>query len=122
MRHAYTAAGAIVLAAATGTFLSAQDADRVIPGGGIHVQGWIGKVGRVVSPSRPFGERRPIRPGRQRPSRHDRAGQTFWNPANTTSGDYTVKATFREPKFMALNSHPHSSASSSAEAQWAPIR
>ncbi len=33
---------------------------------------------------------------------------TFWNPANTASGDYTVKATFLEPKFMELNSHPHS--------------
>jgi len=32
----------------------------------------------------------------------------YWNPANTASGDYTVKATFLEPKFMALNSHPHS--------------
>jgi len=33
---------------------------------------------------------------------------TFWNPANTASGDYTVKGTFLEPKFMELNSHAHS--------------
>src|SRR5580693_9204678 len=33
---------------------------------------------------------------------------TYWNPANTASGDYTVKATFLESKFMTLNSHPHS--------------
>jgi hypothetical protein len=32
---------------------------------------------------------------------------TFWNPANKASGNYTVKATFTEPKYMALNSHPH---------------
>jgi hypothetical protein len=32
---------------------------------------------------------------------------TYWNPANKASGDYTVKATFREPKYMNLNSHPH---------------
>jgi hypothetical protein len=45
MRFAYAATGAMVLALATGTFVSAQfDADRVIPGGGIHVQGWMGKV------------------------------------------------------------------------------
>ena len=31
----------------------------------------------------------------------------YWNPANKASGNYTVKATFREPKYMALNSHPH---------------
>ena len=32
---------------------------------------------------------------------------TYWNPANTASGNYTVTATFTEPKFMNLNSHPH---------------
>jgi hypothetical protein len=31
----------------------------------------------------------------------------YWNPANTASGDYTVKATFKEPKYMSLNDHPH---------------
>jgi hypothetical protein len=32
---------------------------------------------------------------------------TYWNPNNTASGDYTVKATFTEPKYMSLNDHPH---------------
>jgi hypothetical protein len=32
---------------------------------------------------------------------------TYWNPANKATGDYTVKATFTEPKYMNLNSHPH---------------
>src|SRR5438045_7107071 len=32
---------------------------------------------------------------------------TYWNPANKASGDYTVKATFNEPKYMNLNDHPH---------------
>jgi len=32
---------------------------------------------------------------------------TYWNPANTASGNYTVKATFREPQYMNLNDHPH---------------
>ena len=31
----------------------------------------------------------------------------YWNPANKATGDYTVKATFTEPKYMNLNSHPH---------------
>src|SRR5207237_10223788 len=31
----------------------------------------------------------------------------YWNPANTAQGDYTVKATFTEPKYMNLNDHPH---------------
>jgi len=32
---------------------------------------------------------------------------TYWNPANKAAGNYTVKATFTEPKYMNLNSHPH---------------
>ena len=32
---------------------------------------------------------------------------TYWNPANKAAGNYTVKATFNEPKFMGLNDHPH---------------
>ena len=32
---------------------------------------------------------------------------TYWNPANKATGDYTVKATFNEPKYMNLNDHPH---------------
>ena len=40
--------------------------------------------------------------------RHEAKHDIWWNPANTASGDYTVSATFLEPKFMELNSHPHS--------------
>ena len=32
---------------------------------------------------------------------------TYWNPANKATGNYTVKATFNEPKYMNLNDHPH---------------
>lgn len=31
----------------------------------------------------------------------------YWNPANTASGNYTVKATFNEPQYMNVNTHPH---------------
>jgi hypothetical protein len=32
---------------------------------------------------------------------------SYWNPANTASGNYTVKATFTEPQYMNVNTHPH---------------
>lgn len=32
---------------------------------------------------------------------------TYWNPANTASGNYTVKATFVESEYMTRNNHPH---------------
>jgi hypothetical protein len=89
--------------------LGAQfDRDRVIPGGGIFVQGWTGKIdagstrqGRLLSDAKFVQEGNTL---------HVTTGPatTFWNPANTASGDYSVKATFLEPKFMELNSHAHS--------------
>jgi len=93
---------------ALGSFLHAQDADRVIAGGGIFVQGWTGKIdagstrqGRVLNDAK-FAQ--------DADALHVTTGPatTFWNPANTASGDYTLQATFREPRFMELNSHPHS--------------
>jgi hypothetical protein len=89
--------------------LGAQfDRDRVIQGGGIFVQGWTGKIdagsirqGRVLNDAKFVQEGNAL---------HITTGPatTFWNPANTASGDYPVKATFLEPKFMELNSHAHS--------------
>jgi hypothetical protein len=81
---------------------------RAVADGGISVPGWTGRID----------------------ANEERAGQTlnnaklasggnnvlqvttgpavaYWNPANTASGNYTVKATFNEPKYMNLNNHPH---------------
>ena len=100
---------ATAIAVAAGALLVAQgDPDRVIPGGGIHVPGWSGTIdasstaqGRTLNDARFALEGNAL---------HVTTGPatTFWNPANTASGNYTVKATFLEPRFMELNSHPHS--------------
>ena len=109
MRFAAAAIVAIALTVSCSKLLDAQtDPDRVIPDGGILVRGWTGKIdaasakqGRVLKDAR-FAQ--------EGDALHVTTGPatTFWNPVNTASGDYTVKATFREPKFMNLNSHPHS--------------
>lgn len=99
---------AIVLA---GAAVSAQfqfDPDRVIPGGGVFVQGWTGKIdASSVRQGRKLNDSKLVQDGS---TLHVTAGPatTYWNPANTASGDYAVKATFTEPRFMELNSHPHS--------------
>jgi hypothetical protein len=31
----------------------------------------------------------------------------YWNPKNVAAGNYTVKATFNEPQFQNVNTHPH---------------
>lgn len=89
-------------------FCHAQDeSSRSVAGGGITVPGWTGKVdaaeakaGKTVNDAKFAKEGNAI---------HVITGPetTYWNPSNKTSGDYTVKATFNEPKFQNLNSHPH---------------
>ena len=104
---AITCAAAATLAA--GALLNAQfDPDRVISGGGVFVQGWTGKVDAgSVRQGRSLNDAKFVQEGS---ALHVTTGPatTFWNPANVASGDYTVKATFLEPKFMELNSHAHS--------------
>lgn len=83
------------------------DQSRAVAGGGIAVAGWQGQVdpreaaqGQTVREAKFVAESGGF---------HVTTGPatTYWNPANKASGNYTVKATFTEPKFMGLNSHPH---------------
>ena len=86
---------------------SSQDTDRKVAGGGITVKGWQGKVdaaaakeGKTINDSK-FEEKGG--------SFHIAAGSasTYWNPANTAKGDYSVSATFTEPKITAGHPHPY---------------
>lgn len=83
----------------------AEDKDRKVAGGGIMAAGWQGKVdakgtaqGLTVKDSKfeQKGDTFHLTIG---------PATTYWNPANTVTGDYTVKATFTEPKQDF--SHPH---------------
>jgi hypothetical protein len=85
----------------------AQDASRSVAGGGISVPGWTGKIdareaqfGQTLNDAKlaPEGNAMRVITG---------PAVTYWNPANKATGNYTVKATFKEPKYMNLNSHPH---------------
>lgn len=89
-----------VLASAQGQ----ADASRSVSGGGISVPGWQGKVDPGAQET--VNDAKLTEEGG---SLHVTTGPaiTYWNPANTASGDYTVSATFAEPKFMNLNTHPH---------------
>lgn len=79
-----------------------QEATRSVAGGGISVPGWKGEADR----GGPLNEAKLTREGN---ALHVTTGPavTYWNPANKASGEYTVKATFTEPKYMNLNDHPH---------------
>jgi hypothetical protein len=84
-----------------------QDAAKAVAGGGISVPGWAGKVdpneekaGQTLNNAKLAKEGDVL---------HVTTGPatTYWNLANKATGNYTVKATFTEPKYMGLNSHPH---------------
>jgi hypothetical protein len=80
---------------------------RAIAGGGISVPGWAGQIddsaqksGQTVNDAKLAQEGDVL---------HVTTGPavTYWNPANKATGNYTVQATFTEPKYMNLNTHPH---------------
>jgi hypothetical protein len=88
--------------------ISAQEGDsKAVAGGGVMVKGWTGQIdakekaaGLTLNSAKLEQEGKAL---------HVTTGPavTYWNPANTAKGDYTVSATFYEPKFMNLNDHPH---------------
>jgi hypothetical protein len=83
------------------------ETSRAVAGGGISAPGWAGKIdaseeknGKTLNDAKLAKEGNDL---------HVTTGPAvaYWNPANKATGNYTVKATFKEPKYMALNSHPH---------------
>jgi hypothetical protein len=84
-----------------------NEASRTVAGGGISAPGWMGQIdaqearrGSTLNDAKfaVMGKGFHITTG---------PAVTYWNPANKASGNYTVKATFTEPKYMNLNDHPH---------------
>lgn len=101
----FIAVSVVLLGAAPG--YAQDESSRTVAGGGISAPGWTGKIdsneqrqGKTIQDAK-FA--------REGGAFHVTTGPavTYWNPANKASGDYTVKATFDEPKYMNLNSHPH---------------
>jgi hypothetical protein len=95
------------LVIASSACAKAQDASKAVADGGITVAGWQGKIDP--------GEA--ARGGKLEGAKLETVGDdlrvttgpavAYWNPSNVASGNYTVKATFTEEKFMGLNDHPH---------------
>jgi hypothetical protein len=96
-----------VLLAGVARAQEGPDANRKVAGGGISAPGWMGKIdadsekaGQTVNDAKfvKDGNAFDVTTG---------PPVTYWDPKNVAKGDYTVSATFTEPKFMNLNSHPH---------------
>ncbi len=100
-------ASALVLALLMPALQHAQDADRKVAGGGISVPGWQGKVdSRAASQGASVADSKFEKQGN---GFHVVTGPAtvYWNSANMAKGDYSVKATFREPKQTFSHAHPY---------------
>ncbi len=105
--HRFTAASLATLALLVAGSAHAQETNRSVAGGGIAVAGWKGAVDAgAARAGQSLADAKLAKDG---DALHVTTGPavTYWNPANRASGDYTVKATFTEPKYMNLNNHPH---------------
>jgi hypothetical protein len=85
----------------------AGDASHAVAGGGIMVAGWQGKIDKNEADR--GGTIQQAKFEKQGDALHVVTGpaSAYWNPANTASGNYMVKATFKEPSLAGLNSHTH---------------
>jgi hypothetical protein len=110
MRRVYSSAvafAAIMLVPRLGTAQANQEASRSVAGGGISIPGWAGRIdpkeeaaGQVLANSKLAKEGNDMRV-------ITGPAVAYWNSANKASGNYTVKATFKELQYMSLNDHPH---------------
>ena len=107
MHRVFRFAAAFAAVALIAADAAAQDASRSVEGGGVSVPGWTGKVdANEAAAGLTLNSAKFMAMGG---GFHVVTGPavTYWNPANSASGNYTVKATFREDKFMGLNNHAH---------------
>lgn len=85
----------------------AQDADRSVEDGGVHVDGWQSRIDRrALSRGSTTMDSRMAMEGNGFRLSVGPAG-FFWNPANTASGDYEVMATFQEHAMSTDHPHPY---------------
>jgi hypothetical protein len=83
------------------------DGSRAVSDGGVKIAGWNGEVD--AAEKRAGMSIRDAKLSQEGDSLHATTGPaaTYWMNGANASGDYTVKATFHEPKYMNLNTHPH---------------
>jgi hypothetical protein len=103
------AALAVVVSGITGLACAQDPAEenRKIAGGGITAPGWMGAVdANSAKAGQSEKDAKFVKKGAEFDVTTGPA-ITYWDPKNVAKGDYTVSATFSEPKFMNLNDHPH---------------
>ena len=105
--HGFVLAVAAVTLVSGASCVHAQDTNRPVAGGGITVRSWMGRIDpKELRGGEKLENARLTTDG---DALHVTTGPAvaYWNPENTARGNYTVKATFKEARYMNLNTHPH---------------
>ena len=104
---AVLAAAAIVVTPGVTPLQRQQEVSRAVAGGGVAVPGWTGQIDANEAKAGQLLNNAKL--SKEGDALHVVTGPAlaYWNPANKATGNYTVKATFKEEKYMSLNSHPH---------------
>lgn len=103
MKALLRAASLVVVASASLGAQANSDPDKIVADGGVKVPGWTGRLDpRPASQGRKITETVFASMGS---GIHVTAGPAaiYWNPENTPSGNYSVKATFNQTK---ASTHP----------------
>jgi len=105
--HVLTLAVAVLPVMQATSSVHAQEVNRAVEGGGIAVPGWLGSIDpKEMAAGEKLSNAKLVKEGDALRVTTGPA-VVYWSADNKASGDYTVKATFRELKYMNLNNHPH---------------
>jgi hypothetical protein len=110
MRHVQRLSGLVAALLIAPSIAAAQgpgDEVRPVADGGITVPGWMGRVDPKEAAA--GGNTSQSRLSKEGEALHVMTGPAlaYWNPSMQATGNYTVKATFREPHFIEPSDHPH---------------
>jgi len=87
--------------------LAQEGPSTSVSGGGVLIKDWTGQIdAKEKTAGLTLNSAKLVKDGK---AMHVTTGPavTYWNPENKATGDYTVSATFFEPKYMSINDHPH---------------
>lgn len=104
MRRLYSTIAIALMVAPTIASAQMDEMVHKVTDGGIKVPGWVGQLDPNSKDA--VNDARLSMNGKDL---HVMTGPAigYFSSANKASGDYTVKATFTEKEYMALNNHPH---------------
>jgi hypothetical protein len=83
------------------------EGSRAVSNGGMKVRGWTGMVDAIEEKAGMSTNNTELAQDGDGLRITTGPAITYWRPDDKATGDYTVSASFTEPKYINLNTHPH---------------